>query len=378
MRIESFTLRTIYTSRANLTVEAEINGVTAAAPSGASTGTHEAHCFVPDECSGIEQEIQAAVNGKDLTQEQFDETLRDIDGTDSFSSIGAVAIASSLAFHKAQGIDYDPPRFPYPVGNLVGGGAHGGTTQIQEFLIIPTNADSIPDALGRLADAYHAFRERYGQRIRGVNDESAYITDMTDEETLDAVTTVADEYGMRVGIDAAATEYYDQKKEQYEYPQMGMALDMGQQINFMETLVDRFDLLYVEDPLREDDYEGFAELTSRVEDTLIVGDDLFVTQQQRLQHGIDLGAGNSIIIKPNQAGTVTATKQTLDMAQDRGYTPVISHRSGETCDPVIANLAVTWNTPFIKSGIAGSRTAKNNQLLRLWDRHGGEMTDLPV
>ncbi len=379
MQVESVSLRTIYTSRVNLTVEAEINGTTAAAPSGASTGTHEAHCFVPDNLADVEQQVRDAVQGKDLTQEQFDNSLQDIDGTDTFANIGAAAIASSLAFQKATGFSHDSqgtPQFPYPVGNLVGGGAHGGTTQIQEFLVIPTNADTVPEAMKLLSNAYHEFKDRYKQRIRGVNDEGAYITDFTDEETLDVVKTVADEYSMRVGIDAAATEYYNQDTEQYAYPGMDMALTANQQIKFMETLIDRYDLLYVEDPLDEEDYEGFAELTSHVEDTLIVGDDLFVTQRDRLQHGIDLDAGNGIIIKPNQAGTVTATKNTLELAKENGYTPIVSHRSGETCDPVIADLAVAWNAPFIKAGIAGIRTAKNNQLLRLWDRHGGEMSEI--
>lgn len=375
MILQSFSLRTIYTSRVNPTVEAEINGVIAAAPSGASTGTHEAACFVPDDLDKVEQQIRDMVDDQDLTQEQFDGILQDVDGTDNFSSMGAAAIASSLAFRKARGFDHDDATFPYPVGNLVGGGAHGGSTQIQEFLVIPTNADSVPDAMELLSDAYHEFKDRYKQRIRGVNDEGAYVTDLTDEETLDVVKTVADEYGMRVGIDAAATEYYNQEKEQYTYPEMGMALTTNQQVKFVETLVDRFGLLYVEDPLHEDEYEGFADLTSRVDDTLIVGDDLFVTQQDRLQHGIDLDAGNSLIVKPNQAGTITATTETLALARNHDYTPIVSHRSGETCDPVIADLAVAWNAPFIKSGISGIRTAKNNQLLRLWSRYGGEMAE---
>ncbi len=378
MQINSFTLRTIYDSRVNPTVEAEINGVTAAAPAGASTGTHEARCHVPPDLDTVEQQIGDAVTGQDLTQQAFDELLRDIDGSDTFSALGAAAIASSLAFCKAQGFQHGTAQFPYPVGNLVGGGMHGGTTQMQEFLVIPTNADSVPEAMNLLADAYHGFKERYGQRIRGVNDEGAYVTNLNDEETLDAVATVAEEYGLAVGIDAAATEYYNEDNGRYDYPDMGMSLTADQQIKFMETMIDRFDLVYVEDPLHEDDYEGFAEITSRVEDTLIVGDDLFVTQHGRLQHGIDLDAANSIIIKPNQVGTVTDTKKTLELAQEHGYTPVMSHRSGETCDPVIADLAVAWNTPFIKSGIAGIRTAKNNHLLRLWGRHGGELADLEL
>lgn len=376
MHIDSFTLRTIYDSRVNPTVEAEINGVTAAAPAGASTGTHEAACFVPEPLSEIRQEIATSVAEQDLSQAEYDTLLREIDGTDNFSNLGAVAIASSLAFAKAHGFDYGD-TFPYPAGNLVGGGAHGGNTTIQEFLVIPTEADSIPDAMRVLSEAYHEFKEKHKQRIKGINDEGAYVTNMSDEETLDAVKKVADEVSAAVGIDAAATEYYNPTDEKYEYGGMNMTLNPQQQIKFMETLIDRYGLVYVEDPLHEDDVEGFAELTERT-DTLVVGDDVFVTQQDRLQHGIDIDAGNGIIIKPNQVGTVTATKNTFDLARKNNYTPVVSHRSGETCDPVIADLSVAWGAPLIKAGIAGIRTTKNNQLLRLWDRNEGRMAELPA
>lgn len=376
MEIDQFRLRTIYDSRVNPTVEAEINGHRAAAPSGASTGSHEAKCFVPDDLSEREHEIQHSAYGKDLSQADFDTLLHKIDGSYTFSNIGAVAIASSLAFKKASGFDYgDTPRFPYPVGNLVGGGAHGGNTTIQEFLVIPTNADSIPEAMETLADIYHAFREKHKQRIKGINDEGAFVTNLNDEETLEAVKEIADEHSADVGIDAAATEFYDEESEQYEYPEMGLSLPPKQQVKFMKTFIDRFDLMYVEDPFHEEDFENTAELTSRVQDTLIVGDDLFVTNTDRLQQGVSIDAGNALIIKPNQVGTVTETQNTLELAHEHNYTPIVSHRSGETCDPAIADLAVEWGAPFIKAGIAGIRTAKNNQLLRLWDELDGEMAE---
>lgn len=373
MEIQDFQLRIIYNSRVQPTVEAAINGHTAAAPSGASTGSHEAHCHVPDNLSDIREQIVDDVVGQELTQAEFDAALRDIDNTDNFSNIGAAAIASSFAFMKAAGFDYGN-RFPYPLGNLIGGGAHGGNTAIQEFLLLPSNASSIPEAMELLAEMYNLFKEKYKQRIKGINDEGAFVTNMDDEESLTTLKTVADEYGASIGVDIAATEFYEDGT--YEYPEMNMSLPGDQQLKFVENLIDRFGLAYVEDPFEEEDFERFAELRSRVQDTLIVGDDLFVTNLDRLAQGTAIDAGNAIIIKPNQIGTVTAAKQTLEQAVDNGYTPIVSHRSGETCDPILADLAVAWDAPIIKAGIAGIRTAKNNQLIRLWKGYGGEMAEI--
>lgn len=373
MQVESLDLRTIYNSRVNPTVEAVINGSRAAAPSGASTGTHEAHCFVPDDLSSIEQELQEALVGEDLTQEEFDARLQAVDGTSLFERIGAVAIASSLAFRKAAGFER-PDTFPIPLGNLVGGGAHGGNTTIQEFLVIPHDARDVSEAVAMLSDAYHRFKERYGRHIRGINDEGAYVTTMDDEETLKAVKAVADDVGAAVGIDAAATEYFEAGT--YTYDSMNVELPPKQQRKMMATYIDRFDLVYVEDPFHEEAYDDFAALR-RDTDTLIVGDDIFVTQEERLQRGIDEEAGNGIIIKPNQVGTVTGARETLELARQNGFTPVVSHRSGETCDPVLSDLALAWKAPLLKAGIAGIRTAKNNQLLRKWHVDAA-IADIPV
>ncbi|MDY6761930.1 MAG: enolase C-terminal domain-like protein [Candidatus Nanohaloarchaea archaeon] len=373
MHIDDFSLRIIYNSRVEPTVEAEVNGVRAAAPSGASTGTHEALCFVPDDLERIETTLQDRLTGESLSQDEFDAALEDVDGTDNFAEIGAVAIASSLAFWKAQERALGD-RFPYPAGNLVGGGEHGGNTSIQEFLVIPAGASSIPEAMDILSQVYHEFHDRYSRRITGINDEGAYITDFNDEETLDAVTEVAEDHGAQVGIDAAASEFYD--RGEYRYGAMGQEFSPDEQLKFMEKLVERFDLAYVEDPFDEEDFERLAQLTDRVNDALVVGDDVFVTDAERLQRGAGIGAGNSLIVKPNQAGTVSRTRETVEAAQDNGYVPVVSHRSGETCDATISDLALAWNAPLLKAGIAGIRTAKNNQLLRRWDERGGTMAQV--
>lgn len=375
MQIDELSLRVIYNSRVQPTVEAVVNGARAAAPSGASTGTHEALCFVPDDLAAVEERLRAELVGADLSQDEFDAALRDMDGTDNFAELGAASIASSFAFAKARGIERGDV-FPYPAGNLVGGGAHGGNTSIQEFLVIPTGAETIPEAMRQLADMYAAFREQHARQIQGVNDEGAYVTRMDDEETLKAVKAIADEYGARVGIDAAASEFYEDNT--YNYGSIGRNLTPDEQVRFMRRLVDRFDLAYVEDPFDEEDMERLADLNEKTTETLIVGDDVFVTQRERLEQGVAIGAGNSLIVKPNQVGTVTGARETLTYAQENGYTSVVSHRSGETCDPVIADLALAWGAPLLKAGISGIRTAKNNQLLRQWDAAGGEMADLPL
>ncbi|MDY6766111.1 MAG: enolase C-terminal domain-like protein [Candidatus Nanohaloarchaea archaeon] len=373
MHIDDFSLRIIYNSRVEPTVEATVNGVRAAAPSGASTGTHEALCFVPDNLAGIEQELQERLVGDSLSQAGFDAALEDVDGTDNFAEIGAVAIASSLAFWKANEPELGD-TFPYPAGNLVGGGEHGGNTAIQEFLVIPSTASSVPEAMETLSNIYHAFGDRYSRRITGINDEGAYITGLNDEETLEAVVEVAEEHGASVGIDAAASEFYEDGS--YEYGAMGREFSPDEQLKFMEKLVERFDLAYVEDPFDEEDFERLAQLTDRVSDALVVGDDVFVTDSERLQRGAGIGAGNALIVKPNQAGTVSRAADTVETAQQHGYVPAVSHRSGETCDATIADLALAWGAPLLKAGIAGIRTAKNNQLLRRWDDAEGEMAQV--
>ncbi len=377
MRIDSFSLRTIYNSRVEPTLEAVVNGHSAAAPSGASTGTHEALCFVPDDIQAVEEALREELVGSDLDQTGVDTVLEQVDGTDNFAEIGAAAIATSLAAWKA-GAAERGTSFPYPAGNLVGGGEHGGNTSIQEFLVLPLDAASIPDAMEALSTIYSEFQERHGRRITGINDEGAYITGMNDEETLEAVTAVAEDHGAAVGIDAAASEFYDEGADEYRYGAMGQELAPDQQLKFMEKIVERFDLVYVEDPFDEEEFDRLAELTDRVSDTLIVGDDVFVTDAERLQRGVDIGAGNAIIVKPNQAGTVTRTRETFELASGNGYAPVISHRSGETCDPAIADLALELGAPLLKAGISGIRTAKNNQLLLRWDEQPGDMADLPV
>ncbi|MFB6100554.1 MAG: enolase C-terminal domain-like protein [Candidatus Nanohalobium sp.] len=365
MRIESLELRQIIDSRTKPTIEAEINGSYGKAPSGASTGEHEASCHVPQHLDEIEELLKNRFEGRDLTQEEFDEELEEVDGSDDFSRLGAAAIASSFAFKNAAGFDRGK-EFPLPLSNVIGGGEHGGNTSIQEFLVLPVEAETFPEALEINTSIYQELQERYSQRIKGMNDEGALITSMNDRETLRALKDVADEHGARIGLDIAASEFYEDGK--YRMESLGEVNSGPQQLDFVQELIDEFELVYVEDPFDQEDFRNHAKLTAKNPDVLICGDDLFTTNKDRLQEGIDMSSCNSLIVKPNQIGTVSDAKETVELAQEYDYTPVISHRSGETCDSTISDLALEWTCPIIKAGIADIRIAKLNKLMRLWDR----------
>lgn len=371
MKIESLQLREIIDSRTKPTVEAEINDSYGKAPSGASTGRHEVDCSVPEHLDATE-ELLGNLEGQDLTQQEFDDKLEELDGTDDFSRIGAASIAASFAFKNAQGFDYSR-KFPYPLSNIVGGGEHGGNTAIQEFLVVPVEAESFPEAVRTNAEIYQELKQRYSRKVQGINDEGALITSMDDEQTLKALKKVADDHGARLGLDIAASEFYEDGK--YRLESLHETFSGEEMLDFVQHLVDEFDLLYVEDPFDQDDFELHAQLSSRNPDVLVCGDDLFTTNKERLQRGIEKGACNSLIVKPNQIGTVSAAQETVKLAEENDYVPVVSHRSGETCDATISELALEWEAPFLKAGIADIRVAKLNRLTRLWDRHGGEMND---
>lgn len=364
MQLKQFQLQEIIDSRTNPTVLAKVNGSKGKAPAGASTGSHEAKAFVPEHLQDLEDNLSQRLKERELTQGKFDSELKDIDGTNNYSRIGSVAVASSFAYKNAAGFNYGN-EFPLPLSNVVGGGEHGGNTAIQEFLVLPINADSFPEAVKTNTAIYQELKERYSRKIQGINDEGALITSMDDEKTLKALKKIADKYEARIGLDIAANEFYEDGK--YNMSSMNQKLDPDQHLNFVQKLIDEFDLVYVEDPFHEDDFNHHAKLTRQNPEVMITGDDVFVTQKERLQKGIDNRACNALIVKPNQAGTVTDARETVELAQENNYTPVISHRSGETCDHTISDLALEWKIPVIKAGIADIRIAKLNRLIELWN-----------
>ncbi len=398
-RITDVRLRRILDSRGNPTVEADVITESggfgrAAAPSGASTGEYEAVERPANEAIAAAREravprlVGEAYAGN---QREVDSILRAADGTDDFSEIGAnSAVAISMAAAKAGADVLGAPlfqhlggafrgeNFPIPLGNVVGGGEHAAdATDIQEFLVAPVGAPNVEDAVFANAAVHDAVADLLEERgvPSGKGDEGAWAPSIDDEEAFEivdeAVSQVEDEvgFGIGFGLDVAAAEMYDDDSESYEYESEGVSRDTDEQIAYIADLVREYDLVYVEDPLDENDYDAFAELTDEVGDqTLICGDDLFVTNTDRLVEGIDRGAANSILIKPNQIGTLTDAFDAIELATQNGYDSVISHRSGETEDTTIAHLAVATDAPYIKTGaVGGERTAKLNELIRIAD-----------
>jgi enolase len=262
--------------------------------------------------------------------------------------------------------------FPVPLGNVVGGGEHAAdATDIQEFLSVPVGAPSVEDAVFANAAVHAAVADLLEDHgiPAGKGDEGAWAPSIDDSKAFElvdeAIGVVEDEVGfeIKLGLDMAAAELHHEGLYQYS----DRTRDTDEQIEYVAELASEYNLAYVEDPLDEDDFESFAELTDRVgSETLICGDDLFVTNVERLERGIDVGAGNSILIKPNQIGTLSETVDAVELGVANGYAPVISHRSGETEDTTIAHLAVATDAPYIKTGaVGGERTAKLNELIRI-------------
>jgi enolase len=393
--VRSVSLRRVLDSRGNPTVEADVLTESggfgrAAAPSGASTGEHEAIELPPSEAIAAARRLAVPrlvgeVDAAD--QRAVDAALHGADGTDDFSEIGAnSAVAISMAAAKAGadvlglplyqhlGGTFRGDGFPVPLGNVLGGGEHAkAATHIQEFLAVPYGAPSVAEA----AFANAAVHDRVGALLdeRGIaagkGDEGAWAPPVSDAEAFELVAQATDDvaedvgFDVAVGLDVAASELYDPEAAVYRYGDTERTPD--EQVDYLADLVDEYDLAYVEDPVEEDDFAGFAALTERVGDRAVLcGDDLFVTNVDRLQRGIDEGAGNAVLVKPNQIGTLSDAVDAVELAARTGWEAVVSHRSGETEDATIAHLAVATDAPFIKTGtVGGERTAKLNELIRI-------------
>ncbi|WP_459195059.1 phosphopyruvate hydratase [Halosimplex sp. J119] len=388
-------LRRVLDSRGNPTVEADVlteeGGFgRAAAPSGASTGEYEAIELPASEAiaKAREDAVPRLVGEVHAgNQREVDAALHAADGTDDFSGIGAnSAVAISMAAAKAGASVTGAPlyqhlggtfrgnSFPIPLGNVIGGGEHAAdATDIQEFLSAPVGAPSVSEAIFANAAVHQKVHDILIDRDvpSGKGDEGAWAPSIDDSEAFEimdeATKAVADEVGfeIRFGLDVAAAEMYEDGAYQYSDRERSTE----EQVEYIADLVREYDLKYVEDPLDEDDYEGFADLTEQVGDrTLVCGDDLFVTNTGRLGDGIQQGAANSILIKPNQIGTLSDAFDAIELAVENAYGHVVSHRSGETEDTTIAHLAVATDAPFIKTGaVGGERTAKLNELIRIED-----------
>jgi enolase len=402
--IEDIMTRKIFNSRGEETLEIDIVTTAgfgrASAPAGASKGKAE---VVPYPEGGVDEAIKKAEElivpeliGMDANeQEEIDILLHEIDGTKDFRNVGGnTAFAVSLATAEAAATSYDMPLFqhlggylanelPYPLGNVLGGGKHalGKAPDIQEYLVIPLKAPTFSDA----AKANILVHQKVGSSLKkadktftgGRGDEGAWAPNMKNEEALEIVVKACEEVSRelgvecRAGLDMAASTLWKQKEKCYVYTRDMIKRDSGEQLDFVLHLVEKYNLAYVEDPFHEEDYKSFAELTKKVKKCLICGDDLFVTNRERLIRGIKVCAANSIIIKANQVGTLTDAWETTKMAKKTRYIPVVSHRSGETSDAHIAHLAVAFSCPVIKTGVLhGERVVKINELIRIEETLG--------
>ncbi|MBW6461963.1 MAG: hypothetical protein K0B07_02865 [DPANN group archaeon] len=371
MIIHNLHAEKVLDSRGNWTVRAYVNGISGTAPSGASTGTYEAKVIPADKAVAIINTKLQRLVGESFNQIDADIQIETLDGTENFEKIGgntaiAVSFAVFNAIHNSKKITKEV--FPYPLGNVFGGGAHGGTTTFQEFLSLPTQSKSIYEALNANVEFHHRLRDILNRKTKnvGINDEGALTADIDDFKALDIITDIAEDLGCRIGLDVASSEFFS--KEKYRYKSLQKTLTPEDQLDFMTETAKKYKLVYLEDPFEENDFKNTQELTKKIgNNCLICGDDLFVTNEKRLQKGITLGATNSLIIKPNQAGTISLAQDTITLAKKNDFIPVVSHRSGETEDSTISRLALFWGAPIIKAGVIDMRISKLNELIHLWN-----------
>ena len=401
--------REILDSRGNPTVEVEVtldDGTVgrAAVPSGASTGIHEA-CELRDgdksryggkgvsmAVENVNGEIAEAMLGLNvLDQVSIDKMLCEIDGTPNKTRLGAnailgVSLACAKAAAEASGMSLynyiggvNAKTLPVPMMNILNGGAHASNSvDIQEFMIMPVGAKSFKEALRMCAEVFHQLKKTLkanGTPAAGVGDEGGYAPDLgADEDALKVIVKAIEEAGFKPGedfmiaMDAAVSDWYSAEDGKYHLPKRGTVMTSDEMIDMWEDFCSKYPIISIEDGLGEDDWDGWVRMTKRLGSRIqLVGDDLFVTNASRVKQGIELGAANAVLIKVNQIGSLTETLDAIEMAHRHGYTTVTSHRSGETEDTTIADIAVATNSGQIKTGSLSrtDRMAKYNQLIRI-------------
>lgn len=412
--IEDLIARKVFNNRGEETIEVDVVTTSgfgrASAPAGKSRGKAEV-AYYPQ--GGVDQALKkvdelivpelAGLNSD--FQDEIDNTLHEIDGTTNFKIIGgnaafAVSLANAEAAANSHGLllfqflgGNTANTLPYPLGNTISGGKHtwGKTPDIQEYLALPHGAETFLEA----GTANTQIHKKIGENLKkkdklfngGKSSEGAWVANIGNTDAFEVLSKACEEIGNEMdfecsfGIDVAASSLWKEKEEKYLYQRDGKKLDPGEQLEFLLETIEKYHLTYVEDPFHEEDFEGFSELTQKAKNCLVCGDDLFTTNNERLNHGIKLKAGNAIIIKVNQIGTLTDALETVENAQRHGYLSVMSHRSGDTCDWHIAQLAVAFKCPIIKTGIVeGARIAKINELVRIEHFLGNraKMADLNI
>ncbi|MEM3403899.1 MAG: enolase [Nitrososphaeria archaeon] len=402
-QIKDLKARIVFNSRGEKAFEVDVivgeSVGRASAPAGASTGGGEAVPFPPSGPEGAVEAFKAYSNkfiGFDACDiEGLAELLHQIDPSPSFTNIGgAAAFAITVAAVDAASKALKVPMFkliggdkvyahPYPLGNVLGGGKHAGegSPDIQEFLSIPVGSRRVYDAIYANILVHKDVRrliEKLDKTFAGgKGDEGAWAPNLNDLNALEVVSTavnnVSDKIGFKVkmGIDFASGSLFDPKTGVYNYSRRGVKLTKEEQINFVLSIIDKYSPAYIEDPLFEDDFEGFATLTKASKNTLIVGDDIFVTNSSLLLKGAEIGAGNGVILKVNQVGPLGDAIGFAKVAKANKYTIVVSHRSGESVDPHLAHIALGVSSEIMKSGVVGGeRIAKLNELIRIDELYG--------
>jgi enolase len=412
--IEDIIARKVFNNRGEETIEVDVITTSgfgrASAPAGKSRGKAEVAYYpqggVDQALKKVDELIAPELAGLNADfQEEIDNTLHEIDGTKNFKIIGGnTAFAVSLANVEAAANSHGLLLFqflggntantlPYPLGNTISGGQHtrGKTPDIQEYLALPHGAEIFLEAATANAQIHKKIGETLKKKDKlfsgGKSSEGAWIANVGNDAAFEVISKACEEVGNELdfecgfGIDVAASSLWKEKEEKYIYQRDGKKRDAGEQLDFLLDLIEKYHLTYVEDPFHEEDFDSSAKLTKKAKNCLICGDDLFTTNNERLIHGIKLNAANAIIIKVNQIGTLTDALETIENAQKHGYTTVMSHRSGDTCDWHIAQLAVAFKCPIIKTGVVeGARIAKINELVRIEHFLGNraKMADLKI
>ena len=412
--IEDLIARKIFNNRGEETIEVDVITTSgfgrASAPAGKSRGKAEV-AYYPQ--GGVDQAVKkvdelvapelAGLNSD--FQEEIDSTLHEIDGTTNFKLLGgntafAVSVGNAEAAANSHGLllfqflgGNTANTLPYPLGNTISGGQHtrGKAPDIQEYLALPHGAETFMEAATANAQIHKRIGEALKKKDRlfngGKSSEGAWIANIDNLDAFEIISKACEEVGNELdfecgfGIDVAASSLWKEKEEKYVYQCDGKKRDTGEQLEFLLDLIEKYHLAYVEDPFHEEDFDNSAKLTKKTKNCLICGDDLFATNNERLKHGIKLNAANAIIIKINQIGTLTDALEAIENAQRHGYATVMSHRSGDTCDWHIAQLAVAFKCPIIKTGVVeGARIAKINELIRIEHFLGNraKMADLKI
>lgn len=412
--IEDIIARKVFNGRGEETVEVDI--ITSSgfgrvsAPAGKSRGKAEVVYYpqggVDQAVKKVEELVAPEIVGLNAdSQEEIDKTLHEIDGTKDFRAMGgntafAISLANSEAAANSSGLllfqylgGHVATELPYPLGNTISGGLHteGKSPDIQEFLVLSHGAESFLEA----ATANIMVHKKIGELLvkkdklfgEGKSDEGAWVANIGNAEAFEVLAKACEEVGGELGfecglgIDVASSSLWNGKTKKYNYQRENKKRDSGEQLDYVLELIRKYHLVYVEDPFHEEDFDDFAELTKKAKNCLVSGDDLFTTNNERLSRGIKSHAANAIIIKVNQVGTLSDAAETIDMAKRNGYAPIMSHRSGDTCDWHIAHLAVAFRCPVIKTGVVeGSRIAKINELIRIEEFLGdrAKMADLKM